>query len=79
MCHQHVTVWWLLVGWNGGHVLVCDRCLVCYVYLWVNTNNWARLPWVHIKYGGWRPCLWQGGWSLVVLEDPSNPSHALVL
>ena len=38
---------------------------------------WAA--WSSITYGGWWPCLWQGGWSLVILEVPSNPSHSMIL
>jgi len=29
--------------------------------------------------GGWQPCLWWGGWSFMILEVPSNPSHSVVL
>ena len=38
---------------------------------------WAA--WSSIKCGGWRPCLWQGGWSFVILEVPSNLGHSVIL
>ena len=38
---------------------------------------WAA--WSTIRYGGWQPCLRQGGWSLMVLEVPSNPSRSMIL
>ena len=38
---------------------------------------WAA--WSSIRYGGWWPCMWQGGWSLRILEVPSNPNHSMIL
>ena len=38
---------------------------------------WAA--WSSIRYEGWWPCLWQGGWSLMILQVPSNPSHSMIL
>ena len=38
---------------------------------------WAA--WSSIKCGGWWPCLWQRGWSFMILEVPSNPSHSMIL
>ena len=38
---------------------------------------WAA--WSSIKCGGWWPCLLQGGWILVILHVPSNPSHSTIL
>jgi len=35
--------------------------------------------WSTIRYGGWWPCLQQEGWSFVILEVPSNPSHSVIL
>ena len=35
--------------------------------------------WSNTRSGGWWPCLWQGGWKLMVLADPSNPGCSLVL
>jgi len=35
--------------------------------------------WSVIRYGGWWPCLWQAGWSFVILEVPSNLSHSVIL
>ena len=35
--------------------------------------------WSSIKCGGWWPCLRQGGWSLMILEVPSNPGHFMIL
>jgi len=32
---------------------------------------------VDMEVGEW-PCLWQGGWSSVILEVPSNPSHSMI-
>jgi len=37
---------------------------------------WAA--WAGMKWGGWWPCLQQRGWSFVILEVPSNPSHSVV-
>jgi len=37
---------------------------------------WAA--WSSIRYEGWRPCLQQGIWNLMILEVPSNPSHAVI-
>ena len=34
--------------------------------------------WAGMKCGGWWPCLQQGGWSFVILEVPSNPSHSMI-
>lgn len=36
----------------------------------------ARLdgPWA-IWSDGWQPCLWQGGWNLMILVVPSNPGY----
>jgi len=42
--------------------------------------GWWMGPWVawsSIKCGGWWPCLWQRGWSLMILEVPSNPSYSI--
>ena len=39
-------------------------------------------PWAvgcSIRYGGWWPCMWQRGWSLMILGVPSNPSHFMIL
>lgn len=27
--------------------------------------------------GGWWTCLWQGGWNLMILLVPCNPSHSM--
>lgn len=32
-----------------------------------------------IRSGSWWPCMHQGGWSLMILEVPSNPSHSMIL
>ena len=37
------------------------------------------VSWSHIRCGGCRPCLWQGDWSLMILEVPSNLSHSMIL
>ena len=37
---------------------------------------WAA--WSSIKQEGWWPCLWQGGWSFMILEVPSNPGHSVI-
>jgi len=37
---------------------------------------WAA--WSSIKCGVWQPCLQQGGWSLMILEVPSNLSHSMI-
>ena len=31
------------------------------------------------RYGGWWPCMRQEGWSSMILEVPSNPSHSMTL
>jgi len=38
---------------------------------------WAA--WSIIRYEGCWPCLWQGGWSLMILEVPCNPRHPMIL
>ena len=38
---------------------------------------WAA--WSGIRYGGWHPCLRQRGWSSMILEVPSSPSHSMIL
>ena len=38
---------------------------------------WAA--WSGIKCGGWWPCLWQGGWSFMILEVPSKLGHSVIL
>ena len=38
---------------------------------------WAA--WSSIRYGDCWPCLWWGGWSLMILEVPSNPSHSTII
>jgi len=35
--------------------------------------------WSSIRYGSWWPCMRQRGWSLMILEVPSNPSHSMIL
>ena len=35
------------------------------------TSLWR---WALLKCGGWWPCMQQGGWSLMILEVPSNPT-----
>ena len=40
-------------------------------------GSWAA--WSSIKWGGWQPCLWHRGWSFMILEVPSNPSHSMIL
>jgi len=34
--------------------------------------------WSSIKSEGWWPCMWQGGWTFMILEVPSNPSHSMI-
>lgn len=34
--------------------------------------------WSSIRYGGWWPCLWQGYWSLMIFEVPSNPNRSMI-
>ena len=38
---------------------------------------WAA--WFSTECGGWWPCLWQGGWSFMILEVPSNTGHSEIL
>jgi len=40
-------------------------------------TDWMRpwAAWSSIKCGGWQPCLWWWGWSLMILEVPSNLGH----
>ena len=38
---------------------------------------WAA--WSSIKCRRWWPCVWEGGWSLMIIEVPSNPSHSMIL
>ena len=38
----------------------------------------ALVAWSSIKFGGWWPCLWRVGWSFMILEIPSNPSHSVM-
>jgi len=40
-------------------------------------DPWAT--WYSTRSGGWWPYLWQGGWNLMVLGVPSNPSHSMIL
>ena len=35
--------------------------------------------WSSIKCEGWRPCLWHGGWSLMILEVPSTLGNSIIL
>ena len=35
--------------------------------------------WSSIRYGGWWPCLQQAGWSVMILEVPSNPRQSMIL
>jgi len=41
--------------------------------------DWALAAWVGIKWGDRWPCLWQGDWSFMNLEVPSNPNHSVIL
>ena len=34
--------------------------------------------WSSIKCGGWWPCLWRGGWNLMILEVSSNPNLSVI-
>ena len=38
---------------------------------------WAA--WAGMKCGGWWPCLWQGGWSFMILGVSSNLGHSMIL
>lgn len=35
--------------------------------------------WSNTWPSSWQPCLWQGGWNLMILEVSPNPSHSLIL
>jgi len=43
--------------------------------------GWMRpwATWSSTRSGGWWPCLWQGDWNLLILGDPSNQSHSMIL
>ena len=43
------------------------------------STAFERTAWSSIKWGGWWPCLWQGGWNLMILEVPSNPSRFMTI
>ena len=48
-------------------------------YYFTEFNQMTKAAWSRISYEGWQPCLWQEGWSLMILEVPSNPSHSVVI
>ena len=59
----------------------------CPERLWM-PHPWRRSwpgwmgPWATLsstRSGVWLPCLGQGGWNLMILEVPSNPSHSMIL
>uniref|UniRef100_G1NGL2 Phospholysine phosphohistidine inorganic pyrophosphate phosphatase n=1 Tax=Meleagris gallopavo TaxID=9103 RepID=G1NGL2_MELGA len=37
------------------------------------------VAWSSIRYGGWWPCMQQGGWRFMIFEAPSNPTSGLKL
>ena len=41
--------------------------------LWLLLELWATWS------GGRCPCLWQGGWNLMIFKVPSNPYHSMIL
>ena len=40
-------------------------------------GSWAT--WSSTRSGGRWPCLWQGGWKLMILGVPSNPSYSMII
>jgi len=56
-------------GWTESRIYSRHRC----------NNTRCVGVWSSIRYGGWQPCLWQEGWSLMILEVPPNPSHSVIL
>jgi len=77
------------LGWISGEVLyyevleqAAQRGCGCPVHLWRCSRPGWMGPWAawpRIKCGGWWPCLWQGGWSFMILEVPSNLGHSVIL
>ena len=64
---------------------VCTVCLIqCLILrkkiLETLIQHFGKCFWkLWSSINGWWPCLWQGGWSLMILEVPSNPSHSMIL
>jgi len=57
----------------GRSVILC---------LWRHSRpGWVGLwaTWSSTRSGGCWPCLWHGGWSLMIFEVPSDPCHSAIL
>ena len=68
----------LLREWWGVGTGCLERLWM--LRLWrCSRPSWMGLwaTWSSIKCGGWWSCLWQGGWSFMILEVPSNPSRPI--
>ena len=69
----------------GGRVVRCWNS--CPGWLWMphpwkcSRPGWMApwAAWSSIKQRGLWPCLRQGGWSFMILEVPSNPSHSVMI
>jgi len=74
----------LKTGAGCGFCAVVKWHLLSALYLW-NLRQaegfwmgpWAA--WSSTRCGGWWPCLWQGGWNLMIRGIPSNPSDSVIL
>ena len=67
-------------------ILFSWKLLKNFVQLWQNQPTdifffffFLSIAWSSVRYGGWLPCLWQGGWSLIIPEVSSNPNHSMIL
>jgi len=66
--------------WWGAGTDCSERLLVpnswrCLRPDWM--RSWAI--WSSTWTSDWQPCRWLGGWNLINLEVPSNPSHSMIL
>ena len=71
----------LLWEWWGAGTAAQRGC-GCPVHPWRCSRPgwmWPWAAWSSIKWGGRWLCMWQGGWSFVILEFPSNPGHSMIL
>ena len=67
---------------ESSSVLLLSMNLLCVLRSWRCSRPGWMGPWAtwsSTKSGAWWPCLWQGGWNLMILGVPSNSSHSMML
>jgi len=78
----HFCCWnCLIILWSNSWYLHYYEARRFAIKIWrCSSPGWMGpwATWSSTRSGGWWPCLWQGGWNLVILGVPSNPSHSVI-